>query len=224
MENKLRVTYRQIAKFLCRGLPIEGADFGDRVSEVTQTIEQMPPAQQQALQCAYIFSHKVPRQQREDLFQQLIQAILTSGTEDIKLAYTIARCDWISFWDKYKTRQFYELEFNPDAETADRIGINPVYLERLANKADDMAELVSEVRADVIDRHEQKLLREAFIGEMDFELRQCEKIDAKRIWDGLPDRIKTIAQDRLAGKGMNGADRKYLERFIKSNPMILAQS
>ena len=224
MVNKIKVTYRQIAKFLCRALPIEGTSFGDRVTEVTDTIKAMPKAQRQALQCAYIFSHKVPRQERDDLFQELTLVILESQTEDIRLSYAIARCDWINFWQKYKTKQFYQLQFDPEDETSYRIGINSVHLETLTNVSGDMAEIASEVRAEVIDKHEQRLVRETFIAEVDWELRQCEKIDAKRVWNSLPDRIKRIAQDRLVGKALNRADQKYLERFIQSNPMILAQS
>jgi len=224
MQNKLRVTYRQIAKHFCRALPIEGREFGNKVSEVTEVIKRLPKGQKQALQCAFIFARKVPRQERDDLFQELTLAILQSQTEDVKLAYAIARCDWINFWQKYKTKQFYQLEFDPDDETSYRIGINPVHLETLTNISGDMAELASEVRAEVIDKHEQRLVRETFIAEVDWELRQCEKMDAKTVWDSLPDRIKEIARGRLIGKASNPADRKYLSRFLQSNPMILAQS
>ena len=224
MVTKIKVTYRQIAKMLCRALPIEGAEFGNKVSQVTNTVKAMPKAQKQALQCAYIFSHKVPRQERDDLFQEITLAIWESQTEDIKLAYAIARCDWLDWWDKFKTKQHYQLEFNPDDETSYRVGINQVHLETLTNVSVDMAEIVSEVRADVIDKHEQRLLSETFIAEVDWELRQCEKIDAKRVWNSLPPRIQKLARDRLVGKALNPADRKYLSRFVQSNPMILAQS
>jgi|GEM_PF-2559208 len=224
MVNKIKVTYRQIAKHFCRALPIEGTNFGEKVSEVTEVIKRMPKAQRQALQCAYIFSHKVPRQERDDLFQELTLAILESQTEDIRLSYAIARCDWVNFWQKYKTKQHYQLEFDPDDETSYRIGINQVHLETLTNISGDMAEIASEVCADVIDRHEQRLLTETLIAEVDWELRQCEKIDAKRVWNSLPPRIQRLARDRLVGKALNGADRLYLHRFIQANPMILAQS
>jgi hypothetical protein len=105
VENK--VTYRRIAKMLASALPIEQAEFAERVEDHLEAIKTMPKAQRQALRCAYIFSRKVPAQEREDLFQELALAILEAKVEDERLAYAIARCDWQDWWEKYMTRSHY---------------------------------------------------------------------------------------------------------------------
>ena len=59
---------------------------------------------------AYIFSRKVPRQEREDLFQDIALTLLKHKTSEPRLAYAIARCDWRDWWKKYKIRQHYSLD------------------------------------------------------------------------------------------------------------------
>ncbi|KKK56637.1 hypothetical protein LCGC14_3062530 [marine sediment metagenome] len=107
MATQLKVTYRDIAKMLAKALPIEGADFGAQVEENIQAIKAMPTDQRVALRVAYVFSSKVPREEREDFFQDLTLALLSAQTPDERLAYTIARADWKDFWGRYKTRQHY---------------------------------------------------------------------------------------------------------------------
>ena len=110
MKPFIKVTYRDIAKMLASALPIEGDDFRDRVNTNLKAIESLSTETKTALKSAYIFSRKVPRQERQDLFQDLILAILKARTKDEKLAYAIARCDWINWWKKYKIRQHYSLD------------------------------------------------------------------------------------------------------------------
>ena len=88
-------------------LPIEGDDFRDKVECYLQAIKAMPARSKQALKCAYIFSRKVPREEREDMFQELALAILQARTQDERLAYAIARRDWQNWWQKYMTRQHF---------------------------------------------------------------------------------------------------------------------
>lgn len=107
MENTQEVTYRKVAKMLCSALPIEGQEFGNMVQETLETIKAMPAEHKVALRAAYIFSRKVPREEREDMFQELALALLEVRTNDERLAYTIARCDWRNWWEKYKIRQHY---------------------------------------------------------------------------------------------------------------------
>lgn len=224
MNSKVKVTYRQIAKFLSKGLPIQGPEFSERISEVTQAIKRMPKAEKQALQCAYIFAQKVPRQEREDLFQELALAVLENQSEDMRLSYAICRCDWLNWWSRYRTKQHYQLTWNFDDEVSHRVGINPVSLADLVETNQDMRDIVTEVQSEVITKHETGLLANVLIGELDWEQRQCEKLDAKNLWNSLPQRIKGIARNRLMGKAVNPADRKCLSRFVQANPMILVQS
>ena len=120
------VTYRHIAKMLASALPIEGAEFGHKVTLYLDTIKRLPVEAKNALKSAYIFSRKVPREERADLFQDITLSILKTQTKDDRLAYSIARCDWKDFWSKYKIRQHYSLDSVVDDESG-----NPVTLAEL---------------------------------------------------------------------------------------------
>lgn len=108
--NTIKTTYRDIAKMLVKAMPVEGQDFADKVEQYIGTIRAMPNEARIALKSAYIFSRKVPREEREDLFQDLALAILKARCNDERLAYSIARCDWKNWWAKYKIRQHYSLD------------------------------------------------------------------------------------------------------------------
>jgi len=105
-----KVTYRSISKMLASALPIEGEEFREKVEVNLKTIQSLSTEAKNALRSAYIFSRKVPRQEREDLFQELALAVLKARTKDERLAYAIARCDWLNWWKKYKIRQHYSLD------------------------------------------------------------------------------------------------------------------
>lgn len=104
---KLKVSYRDIAKMLCGALPVEGQEYGLKVSEYMETIKRLPVESRLALKTAYIFSRKVPKEEREDMFQELVIAVLEVQTKDEPFAYAITRCDWRNWWRKYMTRQHY---------------------------------------------------------------------------------------------------------------------
>ena len=120
------ITYRHIAIMMAATLPVQDDDFRDKVNEILEVIKTLPQNAKVALRSAYIFSRKVPRQEREDLFQDIALAILKAKTSDEKLAYAIARCDWRDWWSKYTIRQHYSL----DSVTEDDDG-NPVTLGEL---------------------------------------------------------------------------------------------
>lgn len=103
----LKVTYRQIAKMLTSALPVEDHEFRGKVEEHIEAIRKLPKDQRKALLIAYVFSRKVPWQEREDMFQELTLALLEAKAPDERLAYSIARCDWQDWWRRFKTRQHY---------------------------------------------------------------------------------------------------------------------
>lgn len=107
---RMKVSYREVAKMMVKALPVQGDDFGDKVEDYLKTIKAMPTEAKVALKSAYIFSRKVPYQEREDLFQELALAVFKAKTKDERLAYTIARCDWRNWWAKYSIRQHYSLD------------------------------------------------------------------------------------------------------------------
>jgi len=110
MEQLKDITYRHVAKMLASALPVEGQEFGLKVEQYLDTIQRLPQEAKTALKSAYIFSRKVPREEREDLFQDIALAVLKVKTKDERLAYAIARCDWRDFWKRYKIRQHYSLD------------------------------------------------------------------------------------------------------------------
>jgi hypothetical protein len=98
LKNFIEITYRDIAKMLVSALPVEGEEFGEIVNTYLETIKSLPKNAKLALKSAYVFSRKVPREDREDLFQDLALAVLKVKTEDERLAYTVARFDWMNWW------------------------------------------------------------------------------------------------------------------------------
>ncbi len=181
MKQYLEVTYRDIAKMLASALPVEGEDFREVVETHIQTIKALPKDARIALKTAYVFSRKVPREEREDLFQDLALAVLKVKTEDERLAYTVARFDWKDFWRQYKTRSHYSLD---------------TVIEEEEGSATTLAELL--------------------VGEVEFERKINGKLDAERIFDSLPAKIKPLVDKRLIGKSLNSTERTQMQTFIKT--------
>ena len=109
-KSYMKVEYRDIAKMLCKALPVEGEEFREHVETCLDVIKSMPTSSKLALKSAYIFSRKVPKQEREDFFQDIALAVLKTQATDERLAYAVARCDWQNWWSKYKIREHYSLD------------------------------------------------------------------------------------------------------------------
>lgn len=103
-------TYRTIAKTLCSHSGAQEEEYSYLVEEALQAIMSLPQADKYALKSAYVFSRKCPKEEREDLFQDLMLKLLKSKAQDEKLCYAIARCDWKDWWKKYKIRSHYSLD------------------------------------------------------------------------------------------------------------------
>ena len=86
MKDYVGLRLRDIAKMFAKSLPVQGQEFGLKVEEYLKVIKSMPRAQKIAL------------------------TLLKADTGEEKLAYAIARCDWIDWWKKYKIRQHTSLE------------------------------------------------------------------------------------------------------------------
>ena len=179
--NPIDVKYRDIARMLAKALPVEDEEFGTKVEEYRQVVVAMSAEQKTALKMAYIWSAKVPREEREDFFQDLALTLLKANLHEEKLAYAIARCDWLDWWRKFKIRQHTSLE--------------------------------AIIQTD--DTGNPMTLAETLVGEVEFETRQCAKMDAERIWNKLPAEIKPIIAKRLSGKALTNSDRGLLFRFVK---------
>jgi len=145
------------------------------IQTTRQSFEALTPNAQLAIEAAFIFSRKAPREERQDLFQELLIAVLVSGTEDAAFAYTIVRRDWQNWYSTYKLHsQFHE-----------------GYL--------------SETITDQ-DGHETELA-ELLVGEIEFERKQIDKLDAEQLWQRIPSNIQKLLSKRLQGKPL-GVSRK----------------
>lgn len=91
----------------------EQAEYSDRVEAYIVAIRAMSIENRHAIRAAYIFSRKAPKEEREDLFQELMVKLLEVRAPTEALAYTIARCDWRDWWKSYRTRAgFVETSLN----------------------------------------------------------------------------------------------------------------
>jgi len=175
--------------------------FIDLVKQTAKQVESLGINAKLAIEAGYIFSRKVPQSERQDLFQELVTAILDSGTEDAAFAYTIARRDWQNFWNKYKLHsQFWG-----------------GYLSETITNSDG----------------EETELAELLVGEVEFENKQIDKLDAERLWQRIPADIQQLVTKRLQGKPLgaprkrkagqpknsgtlNDTERKRLNRYVKT--------
>ena len=196
-----KTTYQQIGKAMLGDGFDRDDSFIELVKQTAKQIEGLGVNAKLAIEAGYIFSRKVPQSERQDLFQELITAILDSGTESPAFAYTIARRDWQHFWSKYKLHsQFYE-----------------GYLSDTITNSDG----------------EETELAELLVGEVEFENKQIDKLDAQRLWNQIPEDIQKLVVKRLKGKplgsprkrkagqpknsgALNETERKRLNRWVKS--------
>jgi len=91
----MRVTYRQIARVLVKGLPLDDSEIASKVDEYTKAIEAMPEEARVALKAGYIFSSKVPLEERGDMLEELTLAVLRKNTKSEGVAYMTARGKWL---------------------------------------------------------------------------------------------------------------------------------
>jgi len=111
-EDIFKATHRDIAKMLVKAMPVQDSDFRAKVEFYIKEIGKLPAPDKLALKAAYVFSAKVPRDEREDFYQELA-LVLLKAKADPRLAYSIARCDWLDWWKRYyKHSQFNECSLN----------------------------------------------------------------------------------------------------------------
>jgi len=149
---------------LASALPVEGELFTLQVEQYLTTIKAMSNQNKIALKMAYMFSRKVPCQEREDLFQDIALAIFKSKTKEEKLAYTIARCDWKNWWAKYKVCQHYSL----DTVIEDEEGDPRTLAEMLVGETEFEFKMDGKIDAqriwDKLPAHVQPIILERLIG------------------------------------------------------------
>jgi len=181
-SKMVKVTLRDIAKMLVKAMPIDGQEFGDKVEAYIAILKKLKPEAKTALAAAYVFSSKVNKQDREDMFSDIVLAVLKANVKDEALAYSIARCDWMDFWRK----QYHK----PQVDSLDNIVID--------NDGNEIS------------------ASELIAGEVEFEAKEVDKLEASQIYNSLPFGVKVIVNKRLAGKAVTGAERLAMFRFTKT--------
>ena len=220
MSKYLAVTYRDIAKMLASALPLDGEDFRAAVESHLATIKALPAATKTAMKVAFVFSRKVNREDREDMFQELALAVLKVKTPDEKLAYTIARFDWLNWWRKRHTHTVKTCGYS--GRDTDRHHDTCQAIERPSNScrgcgyAGTASELVSIDTVSEDTSGNPSTIGELIIGQCDFELKTGAEIDARAIYAKLPDKIRAIVSKRLLGQSLNGKERFNLHYWIKT--------
>lgn len=136
MKSIKDITYRNIAIMLVKTMPVQDQEFFDKVEEYLHIIKGLDKNSKVALRSAYIFGSKVPRQERQDLFQDIALTILEARVEDERLAYAIARCDWQDWWKKYTIRQHYSLDSILNRQSDDNEGTESTLGELIVGEAE----------------------------------------------------------------------------------------
>jgi len=164
MEQIKDITYRHVAKMMASALPVEGQEFGLKVEQYLVTIKRLPQEAKTALKSAYIFSRKVPREEREDLFQDIALAVLKIKTKDERLAYAIARCDWKDFWKRYKIRQHYSLDSVVDDDEGNPVTLGELLVGETEFERKINGKMDAERIFDMLPFHIQPIIDKRLIG------------------------------------------------------------
>lgn len=163
-----KATYQQVSKAMLGPNFDKDDSFIELVKQTARELEGLGVNAKLAIEVAFIFSRKVPQNERQDIFQELVAAILDSATESPAFAYTIARRDWQNWWAQYKLHsQYYQ-----------------GYLSETITNSDG----------------EETELAELLVGEIEFENKQIDKLDAERLWAQIPAHIQELVTKRLEGK------------------------
>jgi len=169
MSKQLKdITYRHIAIMLASKLPVEGEEFKARVEANLEAIKALPQELKLALKMAYIFSRKVPRQERDDFFQDIALTLCEKQTTDARFAYAIARCDWKNWFEKYAIRQHYSLDSVKEDEDGNPVTLGELIVgesefELKMNGKLDAMRIFNKLPADIKGIVQKRLIGQALI-------------------------------------------------------------
>ena len=191
----MEVSYRRIAKLLARGMPIEGQEYIDIIEGYINSIEAMPNEHKQTLRASYIFSCLAPRDDRQDLFQELVAYTLTQlakydgRIKDVEaFSYTVARHKWGDWWkQKKRRRQILNGGF--------------ISLNKLTTDNDG----------------EQIELQDLIADDLGLESELESKLDSQALLSSLPNKIKAIVVKRLNRQTPTNHQYQMLARYREEN-------
>ena len=217
--------YRDIAKMFQKALPLDGSEYKTAVDDCLAQIKALPRSAQLALRSAYIFGSKAPREDREDLFQSLALAVLQKQVDDERLAYAIARCDWLDWWQSHYAKNELTCVYHgrpiPRHHDTCHMVDKPDSCKRCAYAAVTPVERSTNATVDDGDGNTVEY-GELLIGEAEFDNKMDGQLDGQRLYDSLPDWIKAIVDKRLRGESVTGGERHLLDKWVLTRPTCLA--
>lgn len=215
--------YRDLAKMFTKALPLDGEEYGDTVEDFLQQIKALPHTAKIALRTAYIFGSKARKEEREDLFQSLALAVLKKGADDERLAYAIARCDWVDWWKSQHTSEQKRCYWTGIATET-----HCEKCERTHGKVYGKCPYLGYERVASLDLEqtnrdgETYTLADVLAGETDFEIQMDGKLDAARILSVMPEKIRAVVERRLTGQLVHPFDALAVQEWAQTHSFLLA--
>lgn len=198
MADYVKVKNRDIARMFVKAMPLKDSEILDKTNEYVEAIRKLPVKARLALKLAYVFSSKVPYQEREDLFQELALHLYKAKVKNESLAYTIAKCDWVDWYRSYyKHSQFF-------AGSLDSLDIDNL----LSNDSENEAN-------HEFNGKDLKRLQDVLTTSIEFEAIE-DKDKANQLWESLPLAIKPIVAKRLQGMRLLNNERRTLHYWLNT--------
>lgn len=198
----MEFSYRQIAKALAHGMPVDGQEYTEVIEGYIKSIAAMPLEQRVLIQAAYIFSRKAPREEWQDLFQHFVAhglEILSQWPETIKdiagFSYVVTRNEW-----KRLTR---ERKRHIRMLNGSFLSLNVT----LDNTEDEGIELLDTIADD-----------------LDIESELNSELDSQAVMDTLPDKVKAIVDKRLNHQQLSSHEYERLARYREENGKAIREA
>jgi DNA-directed RNA polymerase specialized sigma24 family protein len=211
-RSYVNVTSRDIALMFAKHSGFtDWHDIERLTDDYLKSIKKMPKNQILALKMAYVFSSRLPIEDRQDMFQELFIALFQARVKDEKLAYTITRCNWVDFYRGYERKQ------NMYGGSLDTLDLNDIEL--IENQNNDIA-----YHSDMPDRssmnaRDKRTIREYLTGALEYEQIDSD-IDTHKFLKSMPKDIRSIVVKRMSGDKLENKEYKRLDYWVKIHPKV----
>ena len=205
----MKVSYRRIARKLVWDMPaFSPEEFASKVDDYTEAIEAMPKEAQATLKAAYIINSIAPKEDQEDLFQELVSHILT-----VLARYKTPIRDIDGFCYKVANRKYQT--WLRDKRNRKRL-LDGGFL--------SLDEPVKALNGEVVELHETVAgkLEWTDIRPFNLESEISSELDCQAVLDTMPDRVRDLVIKRLdykkkVGHHISHSDSKMLWRYVQKN-------
>ncbi len=139
------LTYRTIAETLAKRTTATPKDLPNLTQSYLDAIKSLDAVSKIAIKQAFIWSSKVPHEEREDFFQELFLIIYKSRVNDERLAYAMARCDWKNWWKSYKLHSQFWHETRLEDSVSNDDGDSIAWSELFVGEAEFESRFIAEL-------------------------------------------------------------------------------